>query len=56
MKKVTISVLLIGSLSFLFIISAAACSPKQNPEDIEALLAKQTLTLEEQQTVASALF
>ena len=56
MKKVTISVLLIGSLSFLFIISAAACSPKQNPEDIEVLLAKQTLTLEEQQTVASALF
>ena len=56
MKKVSVSIWLICFLCGFAVVTAAACSPKQSKEDIQALLAKPTLTLEEQKTLATALF
>lgn len=55
MKKSTLFPWWIGFLLSLVLI-ASACTPKQNAEDVQALLAKSELSQEEQQTVASALF
>ncbi|MCJ7680185.1 MAG: hypothetical protein MUP70_05635 [Candidatus Aminicenantes bacterium] len=56
MKKITVSMWRICFLCGFAVVAVAACSPNQGKEDIQTLLAKTTLTLDEQKTVALALF